>query len=147
MDSPSPEEAARRAAVMRHHEPVDGEDPWVGPPPPAVPIRVVAYDAAWPAQFHEVAAGIHAALGPRALGLEHVGSTSVPGLPAKPVIDVDLAVADPAREEDYVPALEAAGEQSVTEYNRRKEPVIRAIYGRMFRAAGWIDDPQTTSSP
>ncbi|MGT2461728.1 GrpB family protein [Sinomonas atrocyanea] len=133
MDSPSPEEAARRAAVMRHHEPVGGEDPWVGPPPPAVPIRVVAYDAGWPAQFHEVAAGIRAALGPRALGLEHVGSTWVPA-DREGYRDAKLA------------AAAASAEQSVTEYNRRKEPVIRAIYGRMFRAAGWFDDPQTTPS-
>jgi GrpB-like predicted nucleotidyltransferase (UPF0157 family) len=38
-----------------------------------------------------------------------VGSTSVPGLPAKPVIDIDLTVADPGREQDYVPALERTG--------------------------------------
>ena len=44
---------------------------------------------------------------PRAAG--HVGSTSVPGLPAKPTIDIDLTVADPGREQDYVPALESAG--------------------------------------
>jgi len=45
----------------------------------------------------------------RALQLEHVGSTSVPGLAAKPVIGIDLMVADPGRERDYVPALEAVG--------------------------------------
>src|ERR1700678_3161444 len=44
---------------------------------------------------------------PRAAG--HVGSTSVPGLPAKPIIDIDLTVADPGREQDYVPALETPG--------------------------------------
>jgi len=43
------------------------------------------------------------------LQLEHVGSTAVPGLAAKPIIDIDLTVADPGREQDYVPALEAAG--------------------------------------
>jgi GrpB-like predicted nucleotidyltransferase (UPF0157 family) len=41
--------------------------------------------------------------------LEHVGSTSVPGLAAKPIVDIVLAVADSADEEAYVPALEAAG--------------------------------------
>jgi GrpB-like predicted nucleotidyltransferase (UPF0157 family) len=41
--------------------------------------------------------------------LEHVGSTSVPGLAAKPIIDIDLIVADPGREQDYVPALERTG--------------------------------------
>jgi GrpB-like predicted nucleotidyltransferase (UPF0157 family) len=49
------------------------------------------------------------ALGWRVLQLDHVGSTAVPGLAAKPVIDIDLTVADPGRERDYVPALEAAG--------------------------------------
>jgi GrpB-like predicted nucleotidyltransferase (UPF0157 family) len=43
------------------------------------------------------------------LQLDHVGSTSVPGLAAKPVIDIDLTVADPGRERDYVPALEMIG--------------------------------------
>jgi GrpB-like predicted nucleotidyltransferase (UPF0157 family) len=52
---------------------------------------------------------IREALGWRALQVEHVGSTSVPGLPAKPIIDIDLTVADPGREQDYVPALEQAG--------------------------------------
>ena len=41
--------------------------------------------------------------------MEHVGSTSVPGLAAKPIIDISLAVADSADEQAYVPALEAAG--------------------------------------
>jgi GrpB-like predicted nucleotidyltransferase (UPF0157 family) len=43
------------------------------------------------------------------LQLEHVGSTSVAGLPAEPIIDIDLTVADPGSEEDYIPALEAVG--------------------------------------
>jgi GrpB-like predicted nucleotidyltransferase (UPF0157 family) len=43
------------------------------------------------------------------LALEHVGSTSVPGLPAKPIVDMLLIVADPADEPAYLPALEAAG--------------------------------------
>jgi GrpB-like predicted nucleotidyltransferase (UPF0157 family) len=48
-------------------------------------------------------------LGERVLEVQHVGSTAVPGLAAKPVIDVDLTVADSAAEEDYIPDLEAAG--------------------------------------
>ena len=66
-------------------------------------------DPAWPRQFAELAGRIRAALGWRVLQLEHVGSTSVPGLTAKPVIDIDLAVADSDREQDYVPALQRAG--------------------------------------
>jgi GrpB-like predicted nucleotidyltransferase (UPF0157 family) len=48
-------------------------------------------------------------LGVRALRIEHTGSTSVPGLVAKPIIDIVLVVADSADEDSYVPALEAAG--------------------------------------
>ena len=49
------------------------------------------------------------ALGPLATRIDHIGSTSVPGLPAKPIIDIDLAVADPADEGAYIPDLEALG--------------------------------------
>ena len=66
-------------------------------------------DTRWPEFFRREAAGIRASLGSRALLIEHAGSTSVPGLIAKPVIDVILAVADSRGEDDYLPALEAAG--------------------------------------
>ena len=52
---------------------------------------------------------IRTALGERVLGLEHAGSTSVPDLAAKPIIDIVLTVADSADEDAYVPPLEAAG--------------------------------------
>jgi GrpB-like predicted nucleotidyltransferase (UPF0157 family) len=80
--------------------------------PPQVlngPITLSEYDPAWPALYEREARRIRAALGDRALGIEHVGSTAVPGLAAKPRIDMVLAVADSTMEEDYVPALEAAG--------------------------------------
>jgi GrpB-like predicted nucleotidyltransferase (UPF0157 family) len=64
---------------------------------------------AWPRQYDGLAGRIREALGWRVLQLEHVGSTAVPRLAAKPVIDIDLAVADPGREQDYVPALETTG--------------------------------------
>ena len=146
--------------------------------------------------------------GRKALAVEHVGSTAVPGLPAKPIIDIDLTVADSADEPAWLPALEAAGfelrhpralvarapvpaaedprvqparvlartapepirhrifrdwlrehpddlalyrdaklgaaaaanaaGEHVMEYNARKQPVIRAIYDRAFRAAGLL---------
>jgi GrpB-like predicted nucleotidyltransferase (UPF0157 family) len=198
---PTPEE------IVRHHEPAPDGNPWVGGPPKPAPIRVVEYDDAWPAQFERVAAGLRAALGDVAIAIEHVGSTSVPGLPAKPTIDVDLTVADPADEAAYVPALERAGFTLVVRepewhehrclkladpntnlhvfapdcpelirhrmfrqwlldhpedldlyrrakleaaaelgaegglvmaYNKHKEPVIREIYERMFRANGLL---------
>ncbi len=73
------------------------------------PIEISAYDPAWPRLFEREATRIRAALGERVLMLEHVGSTSVPGLAAKPRIDILLVVADSADEPSYVPALEAAG--------------------------------------
>jgi GrpB-like predicted nucleotidyltransferase (UPF0157 family) len=97
--------------ITRHHDapPPPGKSPWVGEPAPAYPIEVVDYDPAWPAAFERVAERVRLALGEEVLELQHVGSTSVPGLPAKPIIDVDLVVSDPAQEAAYIPALVAAG--------------------------------------
>jgi GrpB-like predicted nucleotidyltransferase (UPF0157 family) len=66
-------------------------------------------DPAWPDLFLREAERIRSVLGDRVLLLEHVGSTSVPGLIAKPRIDIVVAVADSADEAEYVPALEVAG--------------------------------------
>jgi len=73
------------------------------------PIQIDDYNPAWPALFEREAARIRAALGERVVLLEHVGSTSVPGLAAKPRIDILLIVPNSADEPSYVPALEAAG--------------------------------------
>jgi GrpB-like predicted nucleotidyltransferase (UPF0157 family) len=78
-------------------------------PPLSGPIRLAEYDPTWPQLFEREANRIRAALGERVLLLEHVGSTSVPGLAAKPRIDILLVVPDSADESAYVPALEAAG--------------------------------------
>ena len=67
------------------------------------PIHLVPLDAMWPRQYAEVAARMRQALGPVAAVVEHVGSTSVPGLAAKPFIDVLLLVPDPSAEAAYVP--------------------------------------------
>jgi GrpB-like predicted nucleotidyltransferase (UPF0157 family) len=77
--------------------------------PHSGPIHLVPPDPAWPGQYAEVASRVRAALGPAAVLVEHVGSTSVPGLAAKPVLDVLLLVADPTDEAAYVPLLEVAG--------------------------------------
>ncbi|MCY1527822.1 GrpB protein [compost metagenome] len=96
-------------AIMKHYESDPDEDPWVRAKPAPAPVKVVPYDPAWPARYGELEARIRQALGPAALDVEHMGSTAVPGLAAKPVIDIDLTVADPVREDAYVPALEAIG--------------------------------------
>jgi GrpB-like predicted nucleotidyltransferase (UPF0157 family) len=73
------------------------------------PITLAEYDPAWPKLYAREARRIRDALGDWVVDVEHVGSTSVPGLVAKPRIDVLLVVPDPAAERDYVPPLEAAG--------------------------------------
>ena len=75
----------------------------------AGPVLLVDYDPAWATAFEREATRIRAALGDQVRLLEHVGSTSVPGLPAKPIIDIVLAVPDSTDEEAYVPPMEAAG--------------------------------------
>ena len=193
--------------ITRHTDGDPDGIEWVGVDPPPRPIEIVEPDPAWPAQFAALATRIRDALGDRALAIEHVGSTSVPGLAAKPIIDIDVTVADPRDEPRYVPPLEAAGfrlrirepnwhehrlfvaddpranvhvfgpdspelvrhrmlrdwliehpddrdryaaakresavasnagGEAVMAYNQRKEPVVREILDRMFRAHGLL---------
>ncbi|MDK1471983.1 GrpB family protein [Streptomyces sp. 549] len=72
-------------------------------------VVLCAYDARWPVRYATWARELRAALGGTARRLEHVGSTSVPGLDAKPVVDMLLEVPDPADEDAYVPAATALG--------------------------------------
>ena len=76
-----------------------------------VEVVVVDYDTSWPDRYEELADRIRTALGETALRIAHIGSTSVPGLAAKPIIDVLVVVADVTDEATYVPPLEAAGFQ------------------------------------
>ena len=73
------------------------------------PITLSEYDPAWPALYREEERRVRDALGDRAIRIEHTGSTSVPGLAAKPIIDMLLVVHDSADERSYVPDLERAG--------------------------------------
>jgi GrpB-like predicted nucleotidyltransferase (UPF0157 family) len=72
-------------------------------------IKIVDYGADWPKKFEKHARVIADALGDSALRIEHIGSTSVPGLAAKPIIDILVVVSDSADESAYLPQLEAAG--------------------------------------
>ncbi len=94
--SPMSEEEIRAATIGDPH-PLNG------------PVLLVEYDPRWPAQFARESGRIAKALGDRAIRLEHVGSTSVPGLAAKPILDILLAVANSADEPSYVPDLERVG--------------------------------------
>ncbi|HTU59697.1 MAG TPA: GrpB family protein, partial [Polyangiales bacterium] len=107
-------------------------NPWVGEATLPAPILIVDYDASWPAQYNAVVTRIRAALGDAVLAVEHIGSTAIPGLAAKPIIDIDLTLADPVDESAYVPALERAGF-----ILRRREPAWHQH--RLLR----LDDPRT----
>ena len=72
-------------------------------------IRIVDPDPAWPALADEELRRIAAVLGPVAVRLEHVGSTAVPGLAAKPILDLQLSVDAIARRQSYVGPLERLG--------------------------------------
>lgn len=82
----------------------------IGPPEVLdAPIHLAPYDPEWPRLYEREADRIREALGARAAVLEHAGSTSIPGLSAKPRIDIIIGVADSVDERSYVPALESAG--------------------------------------
>ena len=80
-----------------------------GAQPLAAPIELQDYDPEWPRVYAGEEARIRAALGNRAINVEHAGSTAVPGLAAKPIVDIVLEVTDSSDEAAYVPPLEAAG--------------------------------------
>ena len=96
------------------------EAAWVAPIEPlTAPIRLAEYDPEWPALFAREEARIRGVLGDRVVRFEHTGSTSVPGLAAKPVVDMTMTVPDVTDEEAFVPDLEAAGYRLVI---REQEP-------------------------
>jgi GrpB-like predicted nucleotidyltransferase (UPF0157 family) len=74
-----------------------------------VTIRLAAHDPDWARQYSREETRIRTALGDTAVRVEHVGSTSVPGLAAKPIIDILLLVPDSMDEPAYLPHLEDAG--------------------------------------
>jgi GrpB-like predicted nucleotidyltransferase (UPF0157 family) len=82
----------------------------VGEPPARWQSIVIDdYDPAWAGRFDALRGQLEEALGDLVLGIEHVGSTSVPGLAAKPIIDIDLLVEDTGDESRYLPPLERVG--------------------------------------
>ncbi|WP_286690095.1 MULTISPECIES: GrpB family protein [unclassified Aeromicrobium] len=101
----TPEEIVRFDDV----EPPPGASPWVDGAGPGRDVVVVEPDPAWTEQAARLVDTVGAALGRTAVSVEHVGSTSVPGLAAKPLLDLLLVVPDPDDEDAYVPALESQG--------------------------------------
>jgi GrpB-like predicted nucleotidyltransferase (UPF0157 family) len=97
------------AAITTFADGDPAENPWVSGAPPVEAIEIAAYSPEWPVLYETSKELIARALLGIALHIEHVGSTAVPNLVAKPIIDMDLIVDDPTREETYVPALAALG--------------------------------------
>ncbi|MEU8606456.1 GrpB family protein [Actinoplanes sp. NPDC048791] len=82
----------------------------VGAPPARWDSIVIEpYDPAWAQRFAAARAGLHEALGDLVVDIAHVGSTSVPGLDAKPIVDIDLLLPGTEQESGYLPALEGLG--------------------------------------
>ena len=73
------------------------------------PITIIEPKPEWPQRFEEIKNRLQKALGSFLIEVAHSGSTSVPGLPAKDIIDIDLTLKDAADEESYVKLLENAG--------------------------------------
>jgi GrpB-like predicted nucleotidyltransferase (UPF0157 family) len=97
-------------------------------------VVIAAYDPSWPQIFAGEAQAIRQALGDILVGIEHVGSTAIPGLAAKPVIDIAVSVTSLAAGTEAVPALEALG------YDCRGE---NGIPGRLFFRKGVVEFRRT----
>ncbi len=92
-------------------------------------VEIVPYDAAWPARFSEIAHALKALLGDYVLDIHHIGSTSIPGMAAKPLIDIDVIMPTAANVIDACPLMEAAG------YEPRGNRYDADIFAFMKRSA------------
>lgn len=102
---PGPEDVV----TFRDTRPPPGASPWLPGVEPETGLVLMDHDPGWIDAYSELSLRVRGALGFGVLALEHVGSTCVPDLLAKPIIDIDLTVADPDDEDAYVPRLEAVG--------------------------------------
>jgi len=102
------------------------------------PIRIADYDALWPVLYEEEKGRVLAAIGPWVADIQHVGSTAVPGLGAKPIIDimVGLRSLDDARH--CIAPLEAIGYQYIPEYEDElpERRYFRRPGGDIYRGRG-----------
>ena len=83
------------------------------------PVHLRSYNPLWRVQFWIEKARLRWILPGRVLGIAHVGSTSIPGMPAKPVIDISVAIEDYESAWELVEALKAHGYRYLGEWNKR----------------------------
>jgi GrpB-like predicted nucleotidyltransferase (UPF0157 family) len=95
------------------------------------PIEVVDYDPRWPGQFERMRRRLAKELGAVAVRIDHVGSTAVPGLAAKPVIDIQVSVPDVEDEAAYVAAIERCG--VALRYREKGHRYVRPAPGKPRR--------------
>jgi GrpB-like predicted nucleotidyltransferase (UPF0157 family) len=98
-------------------------------------VEVVPYDPLWPREFERASAEVASALGPDLLAIHHIGSTAIPGIHAKPVIDMLPVVADLAAVDRRTPDIERLGYEAMGEfgiegrrYFRRDDPTGRRTH-------------------
>lgn len=106
-------------------------------------IEIVPYQPVWPLEFQTIAAALHHALGPLALRIDHIGSTSVPGLAAKDRIDIQITVA--ALTEDVEQALNSIGYERKLAYDRDHVPPSGPFEPAQW--AKWIFTPPAGQRP
>ena len=110
---------------------------------PAEPIEIADWTPAWSEEFRGRATALRAALGDRALRIDHIGSTSVAGLAAKPIVDIQVSVAEFDPVAPLVEAMEAAGylwrsdNPELTKRYFRESPGDRRCHIHIRRAGSW----------
>lgn len=109
------------------------------------PILIEPYDPAWPTQFASLGVRIRGELGERALRIDHVGSTSVPGLAAKPVIDIQISVGSLEPVAPYAERLARLGFQwradnpDLTKRYFRESPGMVRTHIHVRSAGSWAE--------
>lgn len=109
------------------------------------PVVVVPYDPQWPALFEQTATTLRDSLGAVALRIDHIGSTAVPGLAAKPILDIQLSVADFAPLTAYRLPLEGLGyvfradNPERTKRYFREAPGQRRTHLHVRQAGSWSE--------
>jgi len=111
----------------------------------ADPVIIVPYDVEWPRLFSSLGKALRTALGETALRIDHIGSTAVPGLDAKPIIDVQISVADLEPLDAYRPSIEGLGfvwradNPDRTQRYFRERPGARRTHIHVRRFGSWSE--------